>query len=62
MSKSIEGQKWDAKTEEGKLIFRFIVKKKDLQRKLRDWKGVESRLIYGLIGTSWELISSIVKE
>ena len=31
MSKSIEGQKWDVKTEEGKLIFRFIVKKKDLQ-------------------------------
>jgi len=31
MSKSIEGQKWDAKTEEGKLICWFIVKKKDLQ-------------------------------
>ena len=31
MSKSIEGQKRDAKTEEGKLIFRFIVKKKNLQ-------------------------------
>jgi len=32
LSKSIEEQKLDAKTDEGKLIFQFIVKKKDLQR------------------------------
>jgi len=25
--------------------------------KLRDWKGVESRLIYAVIETSWEFIS-----
>jgi len=31
MSKSIKRQKWDAKTEEGKLIFRFIVNKEELQ-------------------------------
>jgi len=36
MSKSIEGQKWNAKTEEGKLIFRFIVKKERVAMKLRD--------------------------
>jgi len=31
LSKSIEEQKLDAKTGIGKLIFRFIVRKKDLQ-------------------------------
>jgi len=31
MSKGIERQKLDAKTEEGKLIFWFIVKREDLQ-------------------------------
>jgi len=31
MSKSIEGQKWDAKTKEGKLICWCIVKMKELQ-------------------------------
>jgi len=30
--------------------------------KLRDWKEAEGRLMYGLVETSWELISWIAKE
>jgi len=36
--------------------------KERLAMKLEDWKGVESRLIYGSIETSWELISRLVRE
>jgi len=37
-------------------------KKGRVAMKLGEWKRVESRLIYELIETSWELISSIIKE